>query len=59
MIEATKEMFPSSREALDPDKETSLAPDTYDAVICSAGFFQSLISPRALPEMIRITKKGN
>ena len=37
---------------------TPIEDETYDVIICCAGFFQSLISPLAFPELIRITKKG-
>ena len=36
-----------------------LIPDTYDAVLCSAGMFPGSIVPQAFKELIRITKPGN
>jgi len=46
------------REFIDPDKPTSIPDSSYDALLCCAGFFQGLISPRGLPELLRITKTG-
>eukprot|EP00094_Tigriopus_californicus_P001111 TCALIF_01074-PB protein Name:"Similar to WBSCR27 Williams-Beuren syndrome chromosomal region 27 protein (Homo sapiens)" AED:0.27 eAED:0.27 QI:203/1/0.5/1/1/1/2/0/148 len=43
---------------IDERVPTPIEDDTYDVMICCAGFFQSLISPKAFPELIRITKKG-
>ena len=43
---------------MDPLTPTSIPDDTYDVLLCCAGFFQGLISPEAFPEFIRITKKG-
>ncbi|XP_059087662.1 uncharacterized protein LOC131884043 isoform X3 [Tigriopus californicus] len=42
---------------IDERVPTPIEDDTYDVMICCAGFFQSLISPKAFPELIRITKK--
>ncbi len=50
-----RQTFP---ESIDPDRPTSLQTGEYDAVVCSAGFFQGLISPRALKELLRVAKKG-
>lgn len=43
---------------MEKSKPTSIPDDTYDALICCAGFFPGLISPLALPELVRITKPG-
>eukprot|EP00095_Tigriopus_kingsejongensis_P012765 maker-scaffold725_size106157-snap-gene-0.12 protein:Tk12765 transcript:maker-scaffold725_size106157-snap-gene-0.12-mRNA-1 annotation:"hypothetical protein DAPPUDRAFT_302022" len=43
---------------VDEKVPTPIEDDTYDVMICCAGFFQGLISPRAFPELIRITKRG-
>ncbi len=45
-------------ESVDPAAATSIPDGSYDAVVCCAGFFQGLISPRAFPEIVRITKPG-
>ena len=41
---------------IDPDRKTPIDDCTYDVVLCCAGFFDGLISPRALKELARITK---
>lgn len=46
------------REFIDPDSPTSLPDSSYDVLLCCAGFFQGLISPRAFPELLRITRPG-
>jgi len=43
---------------IDPDTPTSIPDGSYDAILCCAGFFQGLISPRAFTELIRITRPG-
>ncbi len=44
------------KEVIDIEKPTSISDETYDIVICCAGFFHGLISPLALPELARIVK---
>jgi len=46
------------KEFIDPDRPTSIPDSSYDAILCCAGFFQGLISPRGFRELIRITRKG-
>ena len=41
---------------MDPDRNLPIENDTYDVVLCCAGFFDGLMSPRVFPELIRITK---
>ena len=43
---------------IDPDTPTPISDNTYDALVCCAGFFQGLISPMGFPELLRITKPG-
>ena len=50
-----KQYFPMS---VDPDKNLPIANDTYDVMVCCAGFFEGLMSPKVFPELIRITKPG-
>ena len=42
--------------SVDPDRNLPIDNDTYDVVLCCAGFFDGLMSPRVFPELIRITK---
>ena len=44
--------------AVEPDKKLPIPDQSYDVLLCCAGFFQGLMSPRVFPELIRITKKG-
>eukprot|EP00092_Neocalanus_flemingeri_P029965 GFUD01032534.1.p1 GENE.GFUD01032534.1~~GFUD01032534.1.p1 ORF type:complete len:207 (+),score=32.43 GFUD01032534.1:22-621(+) len=46
------------KEFIDPDKPTTIQNDSYDALLCCAGFFQGLISPLGFTELLRITKPG-
>ena len=46
------------RNYIDEKDPTPIKDDTYDVLICCAGFFQGLISPNAFIELIRITKPG-
>jgi len=43
---------------VDPVTPTPIPDNSYDALLCCAGFFQGLISPLSFPELIRITKPG-
>lgn len=43
---------------VEPDKELPMSENTYDVMLCCAGFFQGLMSPLAFKELIRITKPG-
>ena len=44
------------KEFIDPDRKTSIEDNTYDVVLCCAGFFDGLIPPSGLKELARITK---
>ena len=44
------------RLSVDPGQNLPIDNDTYDVVICCAGFFDGLMSPQVFPELIRITK---
>ena len=44
--------------AVEPDKRLPIEDETYDVMVCCAGFFQGLMSPKVFPELLRITKKG-
>ena len=44
--------------AVTPDKKLPIQDQSYDVLLCCAGFFDGLMSPRVFPELIRITKKG-
>jgi len=46
------------KEFIDPDQKTSIPDESYDALLCCAGFFQGLISPKALPELVRLARPG-
>merc|ERR1712051_1097952 len=46
------------RAFIDPESPTEISDNSYDALLCCAGFFQGLISPKAFVELIRITKPG-
>lgn len=43
---------------IDPETPTPIEDDSYDALLCCAGFFQGLISPLGFTELLRITKPG-
>ena len=43
---------------VDAQRPTPIPDDTYDALVCCAGFFQGLISPTAFSELLRITRPG-
>ncbi len=44
--------------SIDPIHPTPIEDNTYDVMLCCAGFFQGLISPLGFKELIRITKPG-
>ena len=44
--------------AVEPDKRLPIEDETYDVMVCCAGFFQGLMSPKVFPELLRITKRG-
>lgn len=44
--------------AVDPDKTLPIAEETYDVMLCCAGFFEGLMSPKVFPELCRIVKKS-
>ena len=44
--------------SVDAERPTPIPDDSYDALVCCAGFFQGLISPAAFPELLRITRPG-
>ena len=45
------------KDFIEPDRKTPCIEDnTYDVVLCCAGFFAGLISPRALKELARLAK---
>ena len=44
--------------AVEPDKKLPIQEQSYDVMLCCAGFFEGLMSPRVFPELLRITKKG-
>ena len=46
------------RAYVDPDVPTPIPGESYDVLLCCAGFFQGLISPKAFPELLRITRPG-
>jgi len=46
------------KEFIDPDKKTSIEDNTYDVVLCCAGFFDGLIPVAGLKELARIAKSG-
>jgi len=43
---------------IDQDTPTSVPDDSYDVLLCCAGFFQGLISPLAFPELLRMARPG-
>ncbi len=45
-------------EVISADGRTTVGDGEYGAVVCCAGFFQGLISPGGLKELVRITESG-
>lgn len=43
--------------AVEADKCLPIGDESYDVMLCCAGFFQGLMSPKVLPELLRITKR--
>jgi ubiquinone/menaquinone biosynthesis C-methylase UbiE len=43
---------------VEPSKKLPIEDNTYDVMVCCAGFFEGLMSPFVLPELVRITKPG-
>merc|ERR1719245_2817966 len=53
-----KKLYNSTyHNAVVPDKQLPIQDQSYDVLLCCAGFFDGLMSPRVFPELIRITKK--
>lgn len=50
-----KEYFHTS---VDPLEKLPIENETYDVMLCCAGFFQGLLSPKVFPELLRIVKPG-
>ena len=50
-----KNYFPIGVE---PDKALPIQDETYDVMLCCAGFFKGLMSPKVFTELLRIVKKG-
>ena len=40
--------------AVEPDVRLPIEDETYDVVLCCAGFFDGLMSPRVFPELLRL-----